>query len=168
MFAVDLLGFGASDKVKEGVEYELELWRDLLVDFMQVSPSPTQSAVNHPRFSIHLSPLHPPTHPPVNQSVAGGDSLIPQTLTQSTHSYRFTQYHTHRRWKAEGPPPLSKVGLWQATAFTHPPIHPLKQEMESRGSASLQKGWTVAGNSIGGLLTLMVAVAQGKEKVKGR
>lgn len=36
MFAVDLLGFGGSDKVKEGVEYELELWRDLLVDFMEV------------------------------------------------------------------------------------------------------------------------------------
>lgn len=35
MYAVDLLGFGASDKVKDGVEYELELWRDLLVDFMQ-------------------------------------------------------------------------------------------------------------------------------------
>ena len=36
VFAVDLLGFGGSDKVKEGVEYELELWRDLLVDFMEV------------------------------------------------------------------------------------------------------------------------------------
>jgi hypothetical protein len=33
---VDLLGFGGSDKVKAGVDYELELWRDLLVDFMQV------------------------------------------------------------------------------------------------------------------------------------
>lgn len=37
VFAVDLLGFGGSDKVKEGVDYELELWRDLLVDFMEVS-----------------------------------------------------------------------------------------------------------------------------------
>lgn len=36
VFAVDLLGFGGSDKVKAGVDYELELWRDLLVDFMQV------------------------------------------------------------------------------------------------------------------------------------
>jgi pimeloyl-ACP methyl ester carboxylesterase len=36
VFAVDLLGFGGSDKVKEGVDYELELWRDLLVDFMEV------------------------------------------------------------------------------------------------------------------------------------
>jgi pimeloyl-ACP methyl ester carboxylesterase len=39
VFAVDLLGFGGSDKVKEGVEYELELWRDLLVDFMEVRMS---------------------------------------------------------------------------------------------------------------------------------
>lgn len=35
VFAVDLLGFGASDKEKFEVEYELELWRDLLVDFME-------------------------------------------------------------------------------------------------------------------------------------
>lgn len=34
VYAVDLLGFGASDKEKSAVEYELELWRDLLVDFM--------------------------------------------------------------------------------------------------------------------------------------
>ncbi|EKU21798.1 alpha beta hydrolase fold protein, partial [Nannochloropsis gaditana CCMP526] len=75
VFAVDLLGFGGSDKVKAGVDYELELWRDLLVDFMQ--------------------------------------------------------------------------------------------EMEARGTASTTHGWTVGGNSIGGLLTLMVAVARGAETVKG-
>lgn len=39
--------------------------------------------------------------------------------------------------------------------------------MEARGTASTMHGWTVGGNSIGGLLTLMVAEARGAEAVKG-
>jgi len=45
--------------------------------------------------------------------------------------------------------------------------HTMGQEMEARGTASTTHGWTVGGNSIGGLLTLMVAVARGAETVKG-
>lgn len=34
VYAIDLLGFGRSSKPQ--MQYSMELWRDLLVDFMQV------------------------------------------------------------------------------------------------------------------------------------
>lgn len=47
VYAIDLLGFGGSDKPKPsagetGVEYSLELWRDLVIDFVNAVGAPTK------------------------------------------------------------------------------------------------------------------------------
>jgi alpha-beta hydrolase superfamily lysophospholipase len=44
VYAIDLLGFGGSDKPSDVESFSLELWRDLVVDFIRAHPSPRGAA----------------------------------------------------------------------------------------------------------------------------
>lgn len=53
VYAIDLLGFGRSSKPQ--MKYSMELWRDLLVDFMQVCHAMPCEAAHNTACSGHGS-----------------------------------------------------------------------------------------------------------------
>jgi pimeloyl-ACP methyl ester carboxylesterase len=107
VYAVDLLGFGGSDKPREVEVFCLELWRDLLLDFMK--------EVGHVVMMIKMITI----------------------IIKS--------------------PPLIIIIILLLNLII---ILPLQVESRERG------GWVVMGNSIGGLLSLLVARAKA-EAVRG-
>ena len=99
--------------MKEGVEYELELWRDLLVDFMEVRRGGRKGGL----LSVNEgSALEKSWDVRAKRSLVAFNSI--SILFSPMHPFflPFPFLLPRRKWNDAAPPLLRLVGPWAATA----------------------------------------------------